>query len=446
MHHDAMRKVEMVSSTAGRIGDGVMDERSEARSRERTRHVALEHLIRLIEHELPAMRGSVLILADRGTTLRHCAAPNLPDEYCRLIDGLPIGPAAGSCGTAAFRREQVVVGDIATDELWREYRSFALPFGLRACWSTPIRDQEGAVIGTFAMYYDEPRLPTPRELDLTETATMLAASIIMRARAEAALRENEAQMSRARAQAEAANRAKSEFLAMMSHELRTPLNAIGGYATLMRDGIPDPVSAGQQNYLRRIIAAQEHVLGLIDMVLTQAKLEAGEMTYRLESMRMGELLDTIESLVRPQLAAKGIVYDCTLCDTRLAMHGDRQKTVQILLNLISNAVKFTPREGRITLRTSVLEAGRVLIGVRDTGVGMTAEQMANVFEPYTQFENRLTREQKGTGLGMPISRELARGMGGDLTVESEPGAGTEFLLTLPAEVADARREAGTPRE
>jgi signal transduction histidine kinase len=226
---------------------------------------------------------------------------------------------------------------------------------------------------------------------------------------------------------------KSDFLAMMSHELRTPLNAIGGYAKLMLDGIPTPASEGQQNCLRRIVKGQEHLLNLIEAVLTNAKLEAGRMTYRMTSIRMGELLDTIESLVTPQVAAKRIAYDCAGCDKSLVVRGDKQKTVQILLNLLSNAVKFTPPHGRITIRTALPEPGRAVIGVRDTGIGMTADQVATVFEPFVQFDNSLTRENKGTGLGMPISRELARGMGGDLTVESEPGAGTEFLLMLASD-------------
>jgi len=127
---------------------------------------------------------------------------------------------------------------------------------------------------------------------------------------------------------------------------------------------------------------------------------------------------------------KGVQLSVELPDPSPTCRADPQALKQILLNLMSNAVKFTPAEGRITLRTALPAPGQVLIGVRDTGVGMTAEQAASVFEAYVQFENRLTREEKGTGLGMAISRELARGMGGDLAVESEPGAGTEFLLTL----------------
>jgi signal transduction histidine kinase len=399
------------------------------------RHEALESLVLLMEEELPTMRGSVLLLDEDGVTLRHGAAPHLPGDYCRMIDGARIGPRAGSCGTAAYRREQVVVRDIATDPLWEDYRALALPHGLRACWSTPILDERRAVLGTFAMYYDEPRLPGERELRMTRTATLLAGAIIVRARAEAELRESEVRLRAAHAEAAHANQAKAAFLATMSHELRTPLNAIGGYAELMLDGIPTPASDGQKNYLRRIVAGQRHLLGLIDAVLTHAKLEAGRMTYRMENVRLAELLDAVEGLSGPQMAAKRIAYDCADCDASLVLRADREKAVQILLNLLSNAVKFTPAGGTIALRTWTPAPGRAAVGVRDTGVGMSAEQVATVFEPYVQFDNRLARESKGTGLGMPISRDLARGMGGDLTVTSEPGVGTEFVLTLATDSA-----------
>ena len=146
-------------------------------------HASLDSLVRLIERVAPGMRGSVLLLDDDGVTLRHGAAPHLPEAYCRLIDGERIGPVAGSCGTAAYRRERVIVRDIATDPLWANYRAAAEPFGLAACWSTPILDIEGRVLGTFAMYYDEPREPVAADIELTETATQLSANIITRARA-----------------------------------------------------------------------------------------------------------------------------------------------------------------------------------------------------------------------------------------------------------------------
>ena len=290
-------------------------------------------------------------------------------------------------------------------------------------------------------------------LPISNTASGLASTIIMRGRAERkllaqdaelrlrteiaersaeALAKSEAEMREARADAEHANKAKSNFLATMSHELRTPLNAIGGYAKLMLDGIPTPASPAHQDYLRRIVRGQEHLLSVIEAVLLHAKLEAGRLTYQLENIRMSELLEVVESLIVPQITAKDLTYDCANCDSNLMVRGDKQKVGQILLNLLSNALKFTPAGGRITLRTDALSnQGCVAIAVGDSGVGMSAEQVAIVFEPYVQFENRLTPKAQGTGLGLPIAREMARGMGGELTVQSQADVGTEFVLTLP---------------
>jgi signal transduction histidine kinase len=143
------------------------------------------------------------------------------------------------------------------------------------------------------------------------------------------------------------------------------------------------------------------------------------------------VLEIIEPLTAPQRAEKRLRYDCDGCDGDLVVRGDREKVVQIMLNLLSNAAKFTPVDGRITVTTDRLDGALVAFSVRDTGIGMSAEQVATVFEPFVQFDSALSREHRGTGLGMPISRELARGMGGDLVAASEPGVGSVFTLTLP---------------
>ena len=155
---------------------------------------SLDALIHLFETVVPGTRGSVLLLDDDGVTLRHGASPNLPEAYCRLIDGEKIGPAAGSCGTAVYRRERVIVCDIATDPLWANYRAVAEPFDLAACWSTPIFDSEGTILGTFAMYYNHPRAPTDEDIALTETATLLSANIIKHARTARELRLSHARL------------------------------------------------------------------------------------------------------------------------------------------------------------------------------------------------------------------------------------------------------------
>jgi PAS domain S-box-containing protein len=241
----------------------------------------------------------------------------------------------------------------------------------------------------------------------------------------------------ARREAEAASRAKSEFLAVMSHELRTPLNAIGGYAELMAMGIHGPVTPEQRAALDRIQRSQRALLSVINEMLNYARLETGAVTFELTDVRVAEAVVAAEVLVAPQLRAKGLVYQWDGCDDGLAVRADRDKLQQVLLNLLSNAIKFTdPQDGevgRIDVSCTVApDGGRVLIRVRDTGVGIPPDKLDSIFEPFVQVDQRLTREHNGTGLGLAISRELARGMGGDLHAESEVGAGSTFTLTLPA--------------
>jgi signal transduction histidine kinase len=237
---------------------------------------------------------------------------------------------------------------------------------------------------------------------------------------------------------EAANLAKTEFLAVMSHELRTPLTAIQGYAQLLELGVHGPVSEQQRNTLARIQAAQHHLMGLINDVLHHARLEAGRVQLDITDVPIGLLLGEVEGVVAPQAQGKGITLEVVPCDPAIAVHADRAKLMQVLVNLLANAVKFTDPAGAVRVWCEG-KRSRVHVHVRDTGVGIPPDMLDAVFEPFVQVDRRLSRRHEGVGLGLAISRDLARRMGGELTVASELGEGSTFTLALPRSTAERRQ-------
>ena len=245
----------------------------------------------------------------------------------------------------------------------------------------------------------------------------------------------------ARAEAEEANRAKSRFLTVMSHELRTPLNAIGGYAELIELEVHGSITDAQREALQRIQRSERHLLGLIESVLSFARVEAGTVRVDIAKVSATELVSAAESLVEPQLRSRGLVVELVDCDEPRWVAADPEKARQILLNLLSNAMKFTPRGGRLTIRCASGD-DVVEISVADTGIGIPADKLESIFEPFVQVDTRLTRAQEGVGLGLAISRELARKMNGDLSVTSTEGEGAKFTLRLPAYHDDDARGDG----
>jgi signal transduction histidine kinase len=234
----------------------------------------------------------------------------------------------------------------------------------------------------------------------------------------------------ARFEAESANRAKNEFLAVMSHELRTPLNAIGGYTQLLELGLRGPITEQQRGDLERIKRSQGYLLSLINDVLNFAKIESGHLQVDLADVPLADLVCGMSDFVQPQLRERGLAFSCDTCPSEVRVRADREKVQQILLNLLSNALKFTPAGGSITIKCRVEDA-RAMVSVHDTGLGIAPDKLEWIFEPFVQVDRRYKREQEGIGLGLAISRELARAMGGDLTVTSAETKGSTFELSLP---------------
>jgi signal transduction histidine kinase len=258
-----------------------------------------------------------------------------------------------------------------------------------------------------------------------ERVDLLALEQQARLHAERARSEAET----ARAEAERANNSKTDFLAVMSHELRTPLTAIMGYEELLSDGITGPVTELQRQQLGRINASARHLLGLIDEILTFARVDVGRERVRWESMSVNHTIADSAALVEPMAAAKSIDFIVDLLEEDQAIQTDGTKLRQMLVNLLSNGIKFT-ENGEVRVSCAVSD-GVLEVSIADTGVGIPAENIEEVFELFWQAEQTATRKTGGTGLGLSVTRKLARLLGGDVTVASRVGMGTTFLLTLP---------------
>ena len=242
------------------------------------------------------------------------------------------------------------------------------------------------------------------------------------------LEEQRSLLTEARDEAEQANRAKADFLTVMSHELRTPLNAISGYSQLLELGVRGEINEQQRLDLERIQSSSHHLMSLINQILTFARIDAGEVRLERKPVQVAAVFEEAEALVRPQLSAKRIAFVREPAPSELVLWADPEKLKQILLNLLSNAVKFTPEGGTVRVRAQA-DGERAHLLVEDSGPGIPPASIEHIFDPFYQVDRGLTSRHEGAGLGLAISRDLARAMGGDLS--AEPGnPGARLRLTL----------------
>jgi signal transduction histidine kinase len=391
----------------------------------------LTGILASLEHLMPGARCSVLLLDRERGTLHHGAAPSLPETYVGAIDGMAIGPAAGSCGTAASLNVAVVATDVRSDPRWAGYREIAAAAGLRSCWSTPIEGRDGRPVGTFAVYHARPHRPNPREQLLVDRFTHLASVAIDHARL---VQERRARLEAetARRTAEELSHARLELLAAVGHEARTPIQAIVGFAELL--GTMDLDEDRRREALQHIGAAAGHVMDLLSDVLDLSRLEANVLPVAAEPVDLGEVVDEAFGLLSAQAARR----ECRLVHHLEGDHrvlGDRRRLRQVLINLVANSVRHGRAGGRVEVSSRPAADGTsVLVTIDDDGPGIPLELLPRIFTPYARAaadDGAAEPSTESIGLGLALAHGLVRAMDGDLSVGRSGPDGTSMHLRLP---------------
>jgi signal transduction histidine kinase len=383
---------------------------------------------------VPTLSDWCIVSVIENGDLKRVAIAHMDPEKERIVEELERRyPEARSTTPAVhvIRSGEPEYVPEMTEEVLRErtvdrgHRALMEQLGVRSYMALPLVAR-GAPLGAIT-FGSGTRVHHAQDLALAKDLATRSAIAIENARLHAEVVE--------------ANRGKSSFLSVMSHELRTPLSAITGYACLLKDGIPEAPTPAQKVQLDRILANTAELLRVIDEILEFSRLEAGEERFHFEKVELGKLVDEVASGGEVMAKERGLRFEVHTTGEKERLRTDPDKVRHILLNLISNAVKFT-REGGVELDAE-LHDGVATFRVSDTGIGIQAEQRDRIFDAFYQVEDALTREVGGTGIGLAVVRGLSRLLGGDVTVASTPGEGSTFTVTIPdkpaAEVPDAMR-------
>jgi PAS domain S-box-containing protein len=390
----------------------------------------LDFIARSVEDDDPGALCSILLVDESGQRLVHAAAPNLPPSYVRAIDGLPVGDCVGACGTAAFRRERVVLDDVRTHPYGADFREVVERAGLRACWSQPILSADRTVLGTFATYRRQPHTPSAREIESVEAAAGYACLAVERTRAEEQRRRLEARVR---------NSQKLESLGVLAggiaHDFNNLLTVVLSYADLARNQLPD--DSPVRPLIKEIDRAAERAAELAKQMLAYS----GRGTFLIGAVHVDTVVAEMAKLLATVISKKAELR----LDLRPAtIEGDATQVRQVVMNLITNASDaLEDKSGFIALRTGVramdaadLRSSVLLeplppgtyayVEVQDTGCGMSEATLSRMFDPF------FTTKTAGRGLGLSAVVGIVRGHHGTLHVDTRPGAGTTFRIVFPA--------------
>jgi GAF domain-containing protein/anti-sigma regulatory factor (Ser/Thr protein kinase) len=373
--------------------------------------------------QLAGAEGCAIYEFDAGEEAFHVRATHgIEPALVETMRAMPFRKGEGVMGRATERREPIQVSDIAAPGVYQSrVRDVLVGAGYRAALSVPLLREE-EIIGSLSLLRKMPGEYSAEVVDVLKTFATQSALAIQNARLFREIADKSAQL-------EAASRHKSEFLANMSHELRTPLNAIIGFSEVLVDRMFGELNEKQDEYLKDIYASGQHLLSLINDILDLAKIEAGRMELEAADFDLRGAIDNAMILVRERASRRGITLGQSVDERLGSIRGDERKVKQVLLNLLSNALKFTPEGGRIDVSATIKD-GAAEVSVADTGVGIAPEDQEAVFEEFRQV-GTADKKVEGTGLGLALSRKFIELHGGKIRVTSTIGVGSTFTFTLP---------------
>ncbi|CUH50767.1 GAF domain-containing hybrid sensor histidine kinase/response regulator [Shimia marina] len=407
----------------------------------------VEDLLKSLTDRLDALhdRHAVsVMLKGEGETLIFAAGSRLSSDYIDQINPLPYGPNVGSCGTAAFEKKQVIVDNMLTHPLWADFRHLQPACGYMASWSQPMLSKDNSLLGTFAVYFKEPRAPSEMETDIIESLGNTVGFILERKKYEDTLKTTNASLAKKVAartaelelqkeKAEEANTLKTRFLAAMSHELRTPLNGIIGAGNLLSNS---KLNKEQCELNEMSVNSAQLLLTLVNDLLDLSTIESGEFKLNLEPGNLRQNLEEVCALFHVSGKAKQVPINLSISETVSARYAlDYMRIKQIIFNLVGNALKFTS-DGSVEIRVSEAPADTTPTSLRfeveDNGIGISKDHHQTIFQLFRQADASTTRKYGGTGLGLAICKKLIEGMGGQIGVESQLGEGARFWFEIPA--------------